>query len=314
MDINLKCTLPVIGVLALIARPFLCRMEITKIVFINIVALLYTTLFYNYTIPNGARTYSPEKISTFIGNVPVDEYISLILQIVLISLWAYLCVRWKHPCLNFNHDIQSYQTIRWAPILLLSVTTAIGYGLAVPGKQTFNLGSIMCWSSPAILVMWYGAGNYFVKHLIPSSLAIVIPTLYLLLINWIALEENIWYLNKITNLNISVINGLPLEEALFTLITTAMIVLAGVCYDKAYGMIITFSLIYPHQFSFSKNFIGQMYKAFAASEYTMPSIVTDDLKYCIKLLDSSNLFGTSIYLFHTGKLKLNVFIIFFLHK
>lgn len=302
MDINLKRTLPVIGVLALIARPFLSRIETTKILFISIVALLYTTLFYNYTIPNGARTYSPEKMSTVIGNVPVDEYIFLILQIVLVSLWAYFCVRWKHPCLNFNHNKQSYQTIRWVPILLLSITTAIGYKLAVPGKQTFYLGSVMCWSSPAIMVMWYGAGNYFVKHLIPSSLAIVIPTLYLSLINRIALEEDVWYLNKTTSLNISTINGLPLEEALFTFITTTMIVLAGVCYDKAYGMIITFSLIYPHQFSFSRSFIGQMFKAFATSEYTMPSIVTDDLKYCIKLLDSSNIFGTSIYLFNTGKL------------
>jgi len=80
MDINLKRTLPVISVLALIARPFLCRVETTKIVFISIVALLYTTLFYNYTIPNGARTYSLEKISIVIGNVPVDEYIYLILK------------------------------------------------------------------------------------------------------------------------------------------------------------------------------------------------------------------------------------------
>ncbi|XP_026807314.1 bifunctional lycopene cyclase/phytoene synthase-like [Rhopalosiphum maidis] len=309
MDIHLKYTLSVIGVLALITRPFLCRMETTKIAFISTVALLYTTLCYNYTILNGARTYSPEKVSGVIGNIPVDEYISVVLQVVLVSLWAYLCVRWKHQCLNFNHDKQSYQTIRWMPILLLNVTTAIGYGLAVPGQQTFYLGSIMCWASPVIMVMWYGAGNYFVKNLIPSSFAIAIPTLYLLLVNRIALKEDVWHLNKTTSLNVSVANGLPLEEALFTFITTAMIVLAGNCYDKAYSMIITFSLIYPHQFSFSRSFIGQMFKAFATSEYTMPSIVTDDLKYCIKLLDSSHSFGTSNYLFHTA-IRLDLLIIY----
>lgn len=301
MDMQLKYTLPVIGVLALITRPFLCRMETTKIAFISTVALFYTALYYNYSTLNGARKYSPEKVSAFIGNVPVEQYVSAVLQTVLVSLWAYLCVRWKPPCLNFNHDKQSYQTIRWMPIMFLGVTTAIGYGMAVSGRETFYLGSIMCWTSPVIMVMWYGAGNYFVKHLIPSSIAIAMPTLYLLWINRIALEENVWHLNETTSLNVSVAQGLPLEEALFTFITTVMIVLAGVCYDKAYGMIITFSLIFPHQFSISKNFISQMFKAFATSEYSMPSIVTDDLKYSINLLNSSNIFGTSNYLFDAGK-------------
>ncbi|XP_022173194.1 bifunctional lycopene cyclase/phytoene synthase-like [Myzus persicae] len=309
MDMHLKCTLPVIGVLALITRPFMCRMEAAKIAFISIVALLYTSLCYNYSILNGARTYSPEQISASIGNVPVEEYMSVVLQVVLVSLWAYLCVRWKTPCMNFNHDKESYHTIRWMPIIFLSLTTAIGYGMAVPGRETFYLGSIMCWASPVIMLMWYGAGNYFMKHLIPSSFAIVVPTLYLLWINRLALKENVWHLNESTSLNLFIANGVPLEEALFTFITTAMVVLAGACYDKAYGMIVTFSLLYPHQFSISWNFITQMFKAFVTSEYTMPSIVTEDLKYCIQLLDSSNLFGTSNYLFHTA-IRLDFLIIY----
>jgi len=99
------------------------------------------------------------------------------------------------------------------------------------------------------------------------------------------------------------VNGLPLEEVLFMAITTAMVVLAGTCYDKAYGMIVTFSLIFPHQFSISWKFISQMYRAFETPEYSMSSIVTDDLKKCIEVLDSSSIFGTSNYLFHIGKLS-----------
>ncbi|XP_022173204.1 bifunctional lycopene cyclase/phytoene synthase-like [Myzus persicae] len=300
MGIHLTYFIPAISVLILLARPFIDRFEITKIAFISIVAFLYATPCYNYNIANEARTYTPERLLGVLGNVPVEEYVSVVLQIVLTTLWALLCVRWKLPFLNFNHDKQSYQTIRWIPILLLSIVTAIGYRMAVPGQETFYFGSILCWASPVIIVMWYGAGNYFVKNLIPSAFAIVVPTLYLLWVNRIALKEDVWHLNKNTSLNMSVAEGLPLEEALFVSITTAMIVMAGACYDKAYGTIVTFTLIYPHQFSISRKFICQMFEAFATSECSLPSIVTDDLKSNLKSLDHSNIMATSCYLFHYG--------------
>ncbi|XP_022173188.1 bifunctional lycopene cyclase/phytoene synthase-like [Myzus persicae] len=300
MGFHFTYLLPAIGVLALITRPFIDRFEITKIAFISVVALLYATPCYNYNIANEARTYTPERLLGVLGNVPVEEYVSVILQIVLTSLWAMLCVRWKFPFLNFNHDKQSYQTIRWIPILLLSIVTAIGYRMAVPGQETFYFGSILCWASPVIIVMWYGAGNYFVKILIPSAFAIVVPTLYLLWVNWIALKEDFWHLNKNTSLNMSVAEGLPLEEALFVSITTAMIVMAGACYDKAYGTIVTFTLIYPHQFSISRKFICQMFEAFVTPECSLPSIVTEDLITIMKSLDNAKTMFTSCYLYHYG--------------
>lgn len=298
--IHLTYVLPAIGVLIIITRPFLDRFEITKIAFISIVALFYTAPCYNYNIVNEARTYTPERLLGVLGNVPVEEYVSVVLQIVLTTLWAMLCVRWKFPFFNFNHDKQSYQKIRWIPILLLSVVTAIGYEMAVPGQKTFYFGSILCWASPVIIVMWYGAGNYFVKNLMPSSIAIVVPTLYLLWVNRIALKEDVWHLNKTTSLNMFVVDGLPLEEALFVSITTVMVVMAGACYDKAYSTIVSFTLIYPHQFSLNKKFICQMFRAFATSEYSLPSNVTEDLIINVKSLDNANTMFTSCYLYHYG--------------
>ncbi|CAH1725542.1 unnamed protein product [Aphis gossypii] len=302
-DIHLIYILPAVGVLTLITLPFINRWETSKIVIITAVALIYTTPCYNYSISYRARSYSPGRVKAVVGNVPVEEYLSVVLQTVLTSLWALLCLRWRLPFLNFNHDKRSYQLIRWIPILLLSVAVAVGFKIAVPGQKTFYLGSILYWASPVIMLMWYGAGNYFVRNIKLSFMAIVIPTLYLLWVNRIALKENIWHLNKATSLNVIAMNGLPLEEVLFTVITTTMVVLAGTCYDKAYGMIVTFSLIFPHQFSISWKFISQMYRAFETPEYSMPSIVTEDLKKCIEVLNSSSTFGTSNYLFHIGKLS-----------
>jgi len=99
-----------------------------------------------------------------------------------------------------------------------------------------------------------------------------------------------------TSLNVFVFDRLPLEEALFVFITTAMVVMAGACYDKAYGTIVSFTLIYPHQFSISTKFICQMFKAFAISEYSLPSIVTEDLISNLKSMDNANIMPINAYL------------------
>jgi len=288
----LSYTLPVIGVLTLITRPFINRLEIFKIGFICTLAVLYTVPWYSYSVyHHGAKTYSPGAVLAVVGNVPVEEYVLVVMQTIFTLLWALMFVQWSTPCLNFNYDKRSYLLIRWVPISLLAAVTAVGYAMTVRGQETFYLGSILCWASPAIALMWYGAGNFFTKKIIPSSIAIAGPTLYMY---WV--EQTT--VNSIKNDS----GKLAPEEALFYFSTTFMVVLAGSSYDKAYGMIVTYSLDFPHQFSVSCRFIRQMLRAFVTSEYATPSDVTQDIKTSIKVLSTSNAFGTSNYLFHAGKL------------
>lgn len=284
----LSYTLPVIGILTLITRPFINRLEIFKIGFISALAVIYTVPWYGYFVNYGARKYSPGVVLAVVGSVPVEEYVFVVAQTVLTLLWALMFVQWSTPCLNFNYDKRSYQLIRWIPISLLTVVTAAGYAMVVRGQETFYLGSILCWSSPAIAIMWYGAGNFFIKKIIPSSIAIVGPTLYMCWINQMTVSDDNNDSDKL--------------KALFFFVTNLMVVLAGSSYDKAYGMIVTYSLDFPHQFSVSCRFVRQMARAFMTSEYATSSAVTRDIKTCIKVLSTSNAFGTSNYLFHAGKL------------
>jgi 15-cis-phytoene synthase / lycopene beta-cyclase len=289
LGIHLSYSIPIIGVLTLITRPFINRLEIFKIGCITTAAVLYSVPLYNYYVYNGVKTYSPESVLAVIGNVPVEEYMLVVVQSVLTSLWASMFVLWSTPCLNFNYDKRSYQLIRWLPITLLSTVTAAGYTMVVSAQDKFYLGCILLWASPAIMIMWYGAGNFFVKKIIPSSIAIAGPTLYMCWIHWTTAKNH----------NDSGV--LALEELLFFFVTNLMVVLAGSCYDKAYGMIVTYSLDFPHQFSVSWRFVRQMLRAFVNSEYSTPSAVTQDIKTSIKVLNTSNAFGTSNYLFHAGK-------------
>jgi len=151
--------------------------------------------------------------------------------------------------------------------------------------------------------MWYGAGNFFVKKIIPCSFAIVVPTLYLCWVDQLALKQNIWHINEKTMLNIIyVIEDLPLEEAFFFFISNVIVVLAGCSFDKARGMIETYTLEYPQRFNINSAFIRQLFWAFATSEYNMPQIVTGDIKESIDIITvASKSFTTASFLFQAGK-------------
>ncbi|XP_027845625.2 uncharacterized protein LOC114125977 [Aphis gossypii] len=310
IDIHLFYILPVIGVLSLITRPFLNRSEVFKISFISIIAFVYTTPWDNYIIYNKGWSYPSEKVLGVFGYVPIEEYMFFITQTVLTSLWALLCVRWSTPCLNFNYDKHSYQLIRWIPIAFLAIATVVGYIITIPGQPTFYLGCILWWVSPVVMFLWYGAGNFFVKKIIPCSFAVLVPTLYLCWVDQFALKENIWHINEKTMLNIFVAEDLPFEEAFFFFISNVIIVLAGTCYDKSRGIIETYTLEFPQRFSISWTYIRQMFWAFATSEYNLPQIVTGDIKESIEIIKvASKSFTTASFLFQAG-IRLDLIILY----
>nr|BBU53367.1 carotenoid synthase/cyclase [Acyrthosiphon pisum] len=310
IDFHLKYTLTVIGVLSLIARPFINRSEVFKIAFISAIAFVYTTPWDNYVVYSDAWNYPLDRVLATIGYVPIEEYMFFIIQTVLTSLWALLCVRWSTPCLNFNYDKRSYQLIRWVPITILAIVTIVGYKLVIPGQGTFYLGCILCWVSPVIIFLWYGAGNFFVKKIIPSTFAIVVPSLYLCWIDQLALKENVWHINEKTSLNIFIVDDLPIEEAFFFFVVNLIIVLVGACFDKASGVIETYTSEYPLRFSISWKYVCQLFSAFATSEYNMPHIVTEDIKESIEIITvASKSFTTASFLFPAG-IRLDLIILY----
>lgn len=302
IDVHLIYTLPVIGLLILIVWPFINRSEVLKIITISTVAVIYTTPWDSYVIYNGAWTYPPERVLAVIGIVPIEEYMFFVIQSVMTTLWTLLCVRWTIPCFSFNYNKSSYNLIRWIPILLLSIITVMGYKLAIPGQNTFYMGCILCWACPVLIFMWYGAGNFFVKKIVPSLIAIIVPTVYLWRVDQIALKNNIWHISESASLNIFFIDDLPVEEAFFFFVTNLFIVLAVHCCDKARGMMDTYSFQFPLKFGITWNFIYQMFSAFTTSECSMPSIVTEDIRTCADVLNiASKSFSTAGMFFQAGK-------------
>lgn len=305
MDIHLRYTLTAIGVLATISRPFISQSEVFKMASISVMAVLYTTPWDNFIISSGAWSYPPDRILAFVGYTPVEEYMFFVVQTVLTVLWTLLCVRWSTPCMHFNYGRRSYLLIRWIPISILGAAAVIGYAITFQGRPTFYLGCILWWVCPVIMFLWYGAGNYFVKNIVPSTVAIVVPTLYLCWLDQIALKEKVWHINETTSLNVFVAEDLPLEEALFFFVSNLLIVLGANAFDKSQGMMDTYTASFPLRCgcSFSLRYIFQTFRAFTTPEYTMPSIVTEDIKTCMEIVRKTS---KSIYaackFFQSGKL------------
>lgn len=303
IDVHLRYTLPAIVALALIARPFVDRSEVFKFAVISSIALAYTTPWDNYIIYNGAWTYPADRVLAVVGYVPVEEYAFFVLQTVLTGLWTLLCVRWSTPCSNFNYDERSHRLIRWTPIGAMVAITAVGYRMAVPGQPTFYLGCILIWVCPVLLFMWFGGGNYFVRKIVSSSVAIIVPTVYLCWVDRIAIRDDVWHIEEATSLNVFVVEHLPVEEAFFFFATNLIIVMGMNCYDKARGMAETYTVEFPLRFSPSWKFVSQMFWVFVTPECSMPSIVANDIKTSTDIINvASKSFSTASYLFPSGKL------------
>ncbi len=92
------------------------------------------------------------------------------------------------------------------------------------GSTTY-LFLILVWAIPAIALQWLVGGDILLKRwkvLVPGIMA---PTLYLTLVDTIALHTTTWTINPTQSLNIFLpLIQVPIEEAVFFLATSTLIV------------------------------------------------------------------------------------------
>ncbi len=106
------------------------------------------------------------------------------------------------------------------------------------GQLTY-LGTELIWALPVIVFQWALARDVLRANLRILLLAVVIPTLYLSSADALAIRVGIWTLNPELTLNVW-IGGLPLEEAVFFLLTNIMVVQGILMLDQPGGGGLTF--------------------------------------------------------------------------
>ncbi|WP_256288865.1 lycopene cyclase domain-containing protein [Halobellus inordinatus] len=190
---------------------------------ITVVALVYTTPWDNYLIARGVWWYGAETTVLTIGYAPLEEYLFIVVQPWLTALWlSHLSFSTAWP--SASHPIRS-RLVAFG----LAVAICLGGWQLLGTDATFYLGATLAWAAPVLALQWVvGAPQLWARRR-TVALGTVLPTLYLCVADRIAIEYGIWILSKQYTTGLS-IAGLPIEEAMFFLVTNLFVVQGLVLY------------------------------------------------------------------------------------
>ena len=287
--------MPPLILLFLLYRPFLTRDDLRKYGFLCAIAVIYTTPWDNYIVYQKAWQYCPTCVMGVIGYVPVEEYVFFVTQTLTACLFHSLVIRScsELPILS----LRRHKGVPWllgALWLTLPPLAITAFVYTIPGAKTFYLGAIVSWVSPVMFFLFYISAiqTAFLSSRARATLAsIVVPTVYLCWVDSIAIRAGTWHINERTSLEIFVREGLPLEEAIFFLVTNIMVVLGCSGYDLAA------SLVYTYDHGRDLSFAALCRALFRKRDDS----VVADLAACVELLTtSSSSFYSSSFFFDEG--------------
>jgi lycopene cyclase domain-containing protein len=199
------------------------RMPFLGVVVVVCLAVVYTTPWDSLLIERGVWWYGDGVVAAHLWAVPAGEYLFFVLQPILVSLWL------------FNFDVPTDGDLGlpvWTRVVGLAAglaVSAIGLGLLVSGPSTLYLGAILAWAGPILAIQWAFGWPQLVRARRAVGPAVAVPTLYLWLIDRYAIANGLWILSETHTVGIAPF-GLPIEEAVFFLVTNVFIVQGLVLY------------------------------------------------------------------------------------
>lgn len=247
---HLVYTVPLAGVLTVILRPLLSRLDLYKTLVLILIAFFATLPWDSYLIRHGIWTYPPGAIlGPRLFGIPAEELFFFIIQTYITTL---LYILSNKPILHAqfltNHEESSptIRRIRSFGQLLLSVAMITGGILVKKGEEGTYLGLILIWACPFLFLTWTFSG-YFLLKLPFACIAIPIclPTLYLWAVDELALRRGTWAIESGTKLGWCLWGNLELEEAVFFVATNTLIVFGLAAFDRGMAVFDTFPEMFP---------------------------------------------------------------------
>jgi lycopene cyclase domain-containing protein len=217
--------IPLAGLLVLsIRRPARwARIRPWGVAIIVAIALLYTAPWDNYLIARGVWQYGEGTVTAFLGRAPIEEYLFIVLQPAIAALWlAQLPVR------DGAGSLTVAPRSRVAGVLAGAGVGFVG-AVALLAPATFYLGAILLWAAPVLAIQWGFGWPFLWRHRRRVGFGVLLPTLYFSLADRIAIGMDIWTLSERYTTGIAPL-GLPIEEAVFFLVTDLFVIQGLVLY------------------------------------------------------------------------------------
>ncbi len=218
--------LPVIAALALLTRYRLGtrRDVLTGTLVLAGLALVYTTPWDGYLITRGVWWYGDGAVFVRFGAVPLGEYLFFVLQPLLVGLWA---ARFR---VETTRSLSVPLPERALGLLGAGLVAAAG--LVLLGSDSgLYLGSLLAWSAPILAIQWAFGWPFLVAEWRTVLVGTLVPTLYLWLVDRAAIGVGLWTISERYTTGVAVpLLGLPIEEAVFFLLTSLFVVQGLVLY------------------------------------------------------------------------------------
>jgi putative membrane protein len=190
-----------------------------------IVAVLYTLPWDSHLIALRVWWYDPARINGLaIGGVPFEEVAFFVLQTLLAGLWLLWLAR-HLP----RRALHRANTSRY-PLRLLSASVGgclwlLALVLLLSGwRADTYLGWELVWALPPIILQLAVGADILWRQRRLLCATIFPLLLYLSLVDALAIHEGIWRLNRHLTVGMLIGGQLPVEEFVFFLLTTLLVV------------------------------------------------------------------------------------------
>ncbi|RAR05542.1 terpenoid synthase [Stemphylium lycopersici] len=249
--VHLKYTIPPAVLLTWLYRPFFTKLDAYKVIYLVLVAVISTIPWDSYLIRVGIWSYpSHVIIGPKLYDIPLEEVFFFVVQTYNTSLLYLLLSRptFQPVYLRIESGASRnpWRYTKLAGQVFLLGVIAWGWRCIKDNSMGTYTGLILIWAGPFLLLLWSLAYQFILTlPLTNTALPILLPTLYLWIVDTLALRRGTWVINTGTKYGVHVWEGLEIEEALFFFVTNALIVCGQLAFDNALVILYTF----PHLFT-----------------------------------------------------------------
>ncbi|KAJ4335648.1 hypothetical protein N0V95_008847 [Ascochyta clinopodiicola] len=250
--VHVKYTIPPAVLLTLLYRPLFSKLDAYRIGFLVFIAVTATIPWDSYLIRTGIWSYpSHVIIGPTLLDIPLEEVFFFVIQTYNTSLLYLLLSKPTYQPTYLRAATPSspvpWKYQKWTGQVVISAIIAYG-GYCVKANSTGTYtGLILVWAGPVLLGLWMLAYQFILGLPLSNTvLPIALPTIYLWIVDTLALRRGTWVISSGTKHGFHLWDGLEIEEALFFLTTNTLIVFGLVAFDNALAILHTFPSLFPN--------------------------------------------------------------------
>ncbi|KAK2048628.1 Phytoene synthase [Colletotrichum somersetense] len=275
--VHVKYTIPLAALLTVLSYPVFTRLDVVRTLFIVTIAFVATIPWDSYLIRTSIWTYPPDAVlGPTLYDIPVEELFFFIIQTYIT---AQLYIILNKPVLHAQYLNSPATLPQWiksgklAGQLALFGSVLLGTWLIAKEGEGTYLGLILVWACTFALFTWTITAHFLLAlPLACTVLPILLPTVYLWIVDEMALGRGTWAIESGTKLELQLFGSLDIEEATFFLVTNMLIVFGIAAFDKAVAVCDAF----PEKFDKPADALAMSLlraRVFPSSKYDMQRIL-----------------------------------------